>query len=302
MLREVRRGGIFALSAAALYSLSIPVSKVLLTQVTPMMMAALMYFGAASGLLLCRGVGTACGHPPDAALHLTRKELPYAAGMVVLDIAAPILLMFGVLRTSSANASLFSSFETAVTAPIALLLFHERISGRLWTAIGLTTAASILLSFEGTDSLAFSSGSLLVLGAYLCWGMENNCTRCLSRKSAVEVVIVKGCGSGLGSLLLALLTGEWFPPLVWAAAAMALGFISYGLSSSLYIRAQKVLGAARTSAFYTAAPFFGAGYSLLLLGERPAPKFYLALVILAAAAVLLARDSAALGASEKKDA
>ena len=165
------------------------------------------------------------------------------------------------------------------------------ISRKLWTAIILVTAASVILSFEGNGAFSFQTGSLFVLGACVCWGFENNCTRMISNKSSEEIVIIKGCFSGLGSLVIALLLGERIPGIKWVAAVMLLGFIAYGLSINFYIMAQKELGAAKTSAYYSIAPFLGVAFSMILLGERPAIRFYVALVIMTVSTVLMVRDT-----------
>ena len=285
-LRKAPSASALALLAAALYALSVPLSKLLLRAVTPGMLAALLYLGAGFGMLLCRLVRRAVGTAARAG-RLTRAELPWAAAMVALDIAASLLLLFGVAGTTAANASLLSNFEIAATALVALLAFGERIPPRLWGAIALVSAASGLLGFDGGASLAFGRGSLLVLAAACCWGTENNCTRQLSAKDPAQVVTIKGCFSGAGALVIALLMGEKLPPLPFAAAALAVGFVSYGLSVGCYLLAQRQLGAARTSAWYAAAPFLSVGFSLLFLGERPAPLFWPALALMAAAALLL---------------
>ena len=211
--------------------------------------------------------------------------------MILLDIAAPILLMLGITRTNSANASLLNNFEIVATSLIAFLFFKESISRKLFAAILLVTLASIILGFEGADSLSFQPGSLLVLGACTCWGLENNCTKIISSKSSIEIVILKGCFSGLGSLLIALLLGEQVPAVKWVLCVLLLGFVSYGLSISLYIMAQKHLGAAKTSAFYSIAPFLGVAFSMVLLGERPSLQFYAALLIMVSAVILMVKDT-----------
>lgn len=286
--RNFRATG-YAILAAALYAVNIPFSKLLLRHVTPTMMAAFLYLGAGLGLLayalLCRALGRDAVKEP-----LTRKERPYTVAMVALDIVAPILLMFGVKLGSAANASLLNNFEIVATSLLALMIFGEVVSRRLWLCIGLITAASVLLGFEGAESFAFNAGSVLVLAACVCWGLENNCTRKLSGKSSVEIVIIKGCLSGAGSLAVALLIGEPFPAFRWMLAVGALGFVAYGLSINFYILAQKELGAAKTSAYYSVAPFFGVGFSMLLLGERPAWMFYAALGMMAVATGIMAWD------------
>lgn len=291
LLRSNQKAPLFALGAAALYAINIPLSKLLLQQVQETMLAALLYLGAGVGMLLTGLIRRGVSHQKPQAAPLTRKELPYTVAMVLLDILAPILLMLGISRTSPANVSLLNNFEIVATSLIALVVFREVISKQLWLAIGLVTLASILLSLEPGGTLRFDQGSLLVLGACLCWGFENNCTRKISHKSSQEIVVIKGCFSGLGSFLIALLLGERLPGLGFVAAALGLGFVSYGLSINCYILAQKDLGAAKTSAYYSLAPFLGVAFSLVLLGERPALRFYLALAIMALSAVLMARDS-----------
>lgn len=279
---------LFAILAAALYAINIPLSKVLLNFVQPTMMAAFLYLGAGIGLFLYGKVVKEQGE------KLTKAELPFTIGMIVLDIAAPILLMLGLEQTNSANASLLNNFEIVATSLIAFLIFREKLSKRLTIAIVLVTAASIALSFEGAGSFQFNTGSLLVLGAACCWGLENNCTRMLSNKSSVQITTIKGIFSGLGSLIVALAAGENIPGLLWIGSVLLLGFVAYGLSINFYIKAQKDLGAAKTSAYYSIAPFLGVVFGVLLLREQPGLQFYIGLAIMIAATVLMVKDTISL--------
>ena len=275
----------FALLAAAFYAINIPLSKLLLRQVGPMMMAAFLYLGAGLGIgllaLCCRQRGE----------RLTRKDLKYVIGMIALDIAAPILLMLGIHYGTASNASLLGNFEIVATTMIALFLFRETVTKRLWAAIGLITLASILLSLEGADSFRFSVGSLFVLLAAICWGFENNCTRSISSKSAYEIVTLKGLCCGVGSFLIALITGETLPPLRYVGFALLLGFVAYGLSIFLYVRAQRDLGAAKTSAYYAVAPFIGAFLSFVLLREKLTGVYLIALAVMLAGTALVVVDT-----------
>lgn len=278
-----------AVLAAAFYALNAPLSKFLLGQVGPTMMAALLYLGAGGGMVIVRLVQRRAGYTPHEA-PLARQDLPYTVGMVALDIAAPIFLMIGLTKTTAANASLLNNFEIVATALIALLLFGEKISRRLWGAIGLVTASSIVLSVEDRTSFSFSVGSLFILLACTCWGLENNCTRSISHKDPLQIVVVKGFGSGGGSLVIALCRGEVLPTLPCAAGALLLGFVAYGLSICFYIYAQRGLGAAKTSAYYALAPFLGAGLSLLLFRQWPQQTFVIALLLMAAGTWLASAD------------
>ena len=155
----------------------------------------------------------------------------------------------------------------------------------------MITLSSILLSFEGADSFKFSYGSLFVLLATICWGFENNCTRNISSKSTYEIVVLKGIFSGLGSLVIAIVKQESIPKMQYIGMALILGFLAYGLSIFLYVRAQNVLGAAKTSAYYTVAPFVGAFLSFVFLQEQLTSMYLLALVIMAAGTALVVADT-----------
>lgn len=283
---------IFALLAAALYAINVPLSKILLENVTSTIMAGLLYFGAGVGLALYCLIGKAAGKNIIKD-PLTKAELPYTLAMIILDIAAPILLMLGITNSHSASVSLLNNFEIVATTLIAAFIFKEAVSKHLSFAIALVVLSSAILSFEGQGSLKFSLGSLYVLGACLCWGIENNCTRKLSSKSSIQITMIKGIFSGLGSLAVAFVVGERLPSLMLIAFAMLLGFVSYGLSINFYILAQKHIGAAKTSAYYAVAPFLGVAFSMLLLGERPALNFYVALAIMIIATVIIVRDTLA---------
>ena len=282
------RAIIFAILAAAFYAINVPLSKVLLSHIGETTMAALLYLGAGVGI----GILSLFNKKDvQSSERLTKSDLPYVIGMIVLDIAAPILLMLGISRGSSANASLLGNFEIVATTVIALAVFKEAVSKRLWFAIALITLSSIILSFEGTDSFKFSYASLFVLAAAACWGLENNCTRKISSKSTYQIVILKGVFSGLGALAIALIKREAFPGLGYIAAALALGFVAYGLSIFLYVRAQSTLGAAKTSAYYAVAPFIGAFLSFVILREKLSWTYFAALIIMIGGAALVVIDT-----------
>ena len=279
---------IYALAAALFYAINVPCSKLLLENIAPTYMAAFLYIGAGVGV----GIMYLFHRPKESfEKRLTRKDMPFTVGMVVLDILAPILLMVGVSIGTSSNASLLGNFEIVATTVIALCIFKEKVSGKLWTAIGLITLSSIILSFGGSGSFTFSVGSLFVLGATVCWGFENNCTRSISEKSTYQIVMIKGIFSGTGSLIVALVLGEKFPEVQYIPPVLLLGFVAYGLSIFTYIRAQKSLGAAKTSAFYAVAPFIGALLSFVLLKETLTASYITALLIMIIGTAFAAFDT-----------
>ena len=211
--------------------------------------------------------------------------------MIVLDIAAPIFLMLGINLGTASNASLLGNFEIVATTLIALIIFKERVSVRLWIAIGFITLSSIVLSFEGSGSFKFSIGSLFVILATCCWGLENNCTRKISDKSTYEIVMLKGIFSGGGSFGIAMIIGETIPTVRYIVVVMLLGFVAYGLSIFLYIRAQRDLGAAKTSAFYAVAPFVGALLAFLINGEKLTVMYYVGLLFMLVGTIFVVYDT-----------
>ncbi len=280
---------LWAILAAVLYAAGSPFSKILLQYIPPAIMAALLYLGAGTGMSLMGAVRDKLSKSPKEQ-KLSQKEFSYIVGMIVLDIAAPIFLNVGLTMTTSANASLLNNFEIVATALIALLLFKETISKKLWFGIMLITLSSIILSFENISSFSLSLGSLFVLLACVCWGFENNCTRMLSQKDPLQIVVIKGFGSGFGSLMIAGFAGEHSAGIFYMACALLLGFISYGLSIFFYVYAQRELGAAKTSAYYAVAPFVGVFFSFLIFKEIPSLSFVAALTIMIAGAYFASSD------------
>ena len=292
MLVEIKQGKsiFFAVLAAALYAVSSPISKLLLEKLTPTMLAALLYLGAGTGLVIVGAIQKKTS-AVQKEKPLTKKELPYTVGMIVLDILAPISLMAGLTMTTAANASLLNNFEIVATSIIALCVFKEKISKRLWLGILLVTIASVLLSIEDLSSFSFSVGSIFVLLACVFWGLENNCTKKLSSKNPLEVVVIKGFGSGIGSFMIAVIIKEFSFDFWYVIFALLLGFVAYGLSIFFYIYAQRYLGAAKTSAYYAISPFIGTALSLMIFREIPSVLFLIALAVMIAGTCVVSKDN-----------
>ena len=200
-----------AVLSACLYAMSTPLSKLLLQQISPSMMAACLYLGAGFGMSAI-GLFLQFSGRSIPSRHLGISDSPWLAGMILLDIISPLLLMNGLSRTSAANAALLENFEIAATAIFAFLFFKEHISKKLCTAIVLITIASIVLSFDSYKIFSFSYGSLLILLACACWGLENNFSRKLSSKNPITIVAIKGLFAGTGSLIVVFWTGQYKLP------------------------------------------------------------------------------------------
>ena len=287
-------GILLAFLAAIFYSLSTPISKLLMEEVSPVFMASFLYFGAFVGVGIMYLFKF---KKEDKSLKLTKDDIFYVVGMVLLDVIAPILMMFGINIGTSSEASLLNNFEIVATSLIALIFFKEGISKKLWVGISLIFASSVILSFNFEEKISFSLGSLLVLLATLCWGIENNFTRKISSKSTYQIVIIKGLGSSICSCVIALIMKESFPSLLYIGIALLLGFVAYGLSIFTYIRAQKIIGASKTSAYYSISPFIGALLSFLILNEKLGINYLIGLVLMIGGTILVVIDTL----SQKED-
>jgi drug/metabolite transporter (DMT)-like permease len=279
------------LLAAVLFGASAPLSKLLLGEVQPVPLAALLYLGSGIGaflMLLAQGLRNK-GRKVEA--HLSRGDLPWLGGALLAGgIGAPIILLLGLERTPASTASLLLNFEGVATTLIAITFFKESIDRRIAWAVGLVTLASIVLTWTG-GNWGFSLGALGIIGACLLWGVDNNFTRHISAKNPLIIVGIKGLGAGTFSFVLCLILGQPLPAINIAILAMLLGSISYGISIQLFIVALRSLGAARTSTLFGIAPFVGVILSLVLLREKPQLLFWAALPVMAAGAWLMLSEN-----------
>lgn len=289
MNKGIRTGILLAILAATLYAINSPLSKILLEYMPSTLMAGFLYVGAGLGIGIIAIIRKVRKQKKSES-RLTKKEMPFTIAMILLDIAAPICLLFGLKSTTAANASLLNNFEIVATALIALVVFKEKISLRLWLGIILVTISCAILSVVDITQLQFSYGSLFILLACVCWGVENNCTRKISSKDPLEIVLLKGIFSGLGSIIIGLCIGERIMVLWSVFAVLGVGFVAYGLSIFFYVYAQRLLGAARTSAYYAVAPFIGTLLSLIIFQDLPHYTYFVALGIMIIGAWLCSKD------------
>jgi drug/metabolite transporter (DMT)-like permease len=266
----MRRPGIsLALLSAVLFGASTPLAKLLLGTVDPWMMAGLLYLAAGIGLGIVH-LGRAALRLPAVEAPLRRGDLPWL-GLVILagGIGGPLLLMFGLAHTDAASASLLLNLEGLATMGLAWLVFRENVDRRLLLGAFAILAGAALLSWQGRAS--FNTGALLIAGACLCWGIDNNLTRKLSAADPVQIAMLKGLVAGTVNLVLALARGAHLPAADIILAAGAIGFLGYGVSLALFVLGLRHLGAARTGAYFSLAPFIGAGLAVLLTGEPASP-------------------------------
>ena len=278
-----------ALLAALFFGSSAPISKLLLGDVPPVLMAAFLYLGSGTGIALVKLSQRLMSNQKEAGLR--RPDMGWLAGAIISGgILAPIILMISLKNTPASTASLLLNFEGVGTTLIALFFFRESISRRALAAILIITLASIFLSTDFKSGFGFSLGALGIILACVFWGVDNNFTRNISAKDPLTIVAWKGLVAGTFSLLLGLSLGQQVPPLTTIVSILLLGFISYGLSTMLFIYSMRGLGAARTSALYGTAPLAGVLLSILIFRDPITLLFGLAAVLMAVGALLLANE------------
>jgi drug/metabolite transporter (DMT)-like permease len=278
-----------ALLAALFFGASAPIAKLLLGDVPPILMAAFLYLGSGTGISLIKLYQQVSKNQKEAGLK--RPDVGWLAGAIISGgILAPIILMVSLKNTPASTASLLLNFEGVATTLIALFFFRESISRRALAAIIVITLASIFLSTDLSSGFGFSVGALGVILACVLWGVDNNFTRNISAKDPLTIVAWKGLIAGSFSLLLGLGLGQQLPALSIILRILLLGFISYGLSTMLFIYSMRGLGAARTSALYGNAPLAGVLLSILIFEDPVTLFFALAAILMMAGAYLLANE------------
>ncbi|MBX9710389.1 MAG: DMT family transporter [Xanthobacteraceae bacterium] len=257
---------IYALISAALFGISTPAAKVLLGAVDPVVLAGLLYCGAGFGAAILRRVGSGASSDIREA-RLSRKDMPWLTGAIAAGgIAGPMLLMLGLAKTDGATASLLLTLEGAATALIAWFVFHENFDRRIALGMASLVLGAAILAWTGSPSLQGALGPLAIAGACIAWGLDNNLMRKVSLADPLQVVELKGMIAGPVNIALGLWAGGSLPAIPSLFIALVVGFLGYGVSLALFVAALRHLGAARTSAYFSAAPFFGAAVAVVALG------------------------------------
>jgi drug/metabolite transporter (DMT)-like permease len=277
------RGAALGLASAVLFGLSAPFAKLLLPGAGPLWLAGLLYLGGGAAFLMVRRSHTEA--------RLTRAEAPILASAVLLGAAlAPPLMLWGLTRVSGLTGSLLLNLEAPLTMALAVALFGEHLSRREAIAAALLVLGGAVVGAHGERGLTGSTLGALAIGlACLCWAIDNNLSARLSLKDPVVVVRIKMLSAGALNFLAAAFFESRLPQAHIAAGALVLGAFSYGVSYLFYLKAQRILGAARQGALFALAPFAGAAVAMPLLGDRPTASDLGGAAVMATGLVLLLR-------------
>lgn len=269
----------FALAAAALFGAATPLAKLLLGETSPLLLAGLLYLGSGVGL----GAWLLMRPRAGPVSPLQRADWPWLAGAILAGgIIGPAALMLGLVRTGASTASLLLNLEAVFTAALAWVVFRENVDRRVFLGMLAIVAGGGVLSWGGAPGATGLAGPALIALACLAWALDNNLTRKVSGGDAATIACLKGLAAGSVNLALALAAGAALPASVVLGAAAAIGFAGYGVSLALFIVALRHLGTARTAAYFSVAPFFGAALALTLLGETASRAFWIAAALMAA--------------------
>jgi drug/metabolite transporter (DMT)-like permease len=271
-----------ALGAAALFGASTPLAKRLTGEIHPVMLAGLLYAGSGAGLAAMLAGRRFLRANSGASIAWPRRaDLGWlAAAILVGGIVGPVLLMFGLERTAASSASLLLNAEAVLTALFAWFVFREHFDARIALGMASIVAGGIALAWPGSGA-STPSGALLVVGACACWALDNNLTRKVAAGDAIAIACLKGLAAGVVNVALALALDQAFPAYVHVAAAAAIGFLGYGVSLALFVVALRGLGAGRTGAYFSVAPFIGAALAVLLDREPLTAQLMLAGTLMA---------------------
>lgn len=266
-----------ALLAALLFGASTPLAKALVGVISPLILAGLLYVGSGLGLLAWRTFR----RKSFAEASLGRHDWTWLGGAVITGgIIGPALLMWGLISVPGATASQLLNLEGVLTALIAWFVFRENFDVRIVVGMGLIVVAGVLLSWDGSSGFSFSVGAMAILGACLFWAIDNNLTRKVAGCDAVQIAAIKGLAAGSTNLALGIFLTAASPAASQVAGALLLGFFGYGVSLVLFVLALRHLGAARTGAYFSIAPFIGVLISLVFLHETPNGIFWVASLLM----------------------
>ncbi len=283
-------GPMYVILAAMLFGVSPALVKVTIGEMSPLLVAGLLYLGSAVGLTgwVLLSKGSTFGELNKLSTVHRYKLL---GAIVAGGILGPICLVYGIKRGTAFEVSLLLNLETFTTTALAWLVFREHVGRSVWLGKLLLILGGIVISYDPKSSLMFSAAGGLVFLACLFWGIDNNLTRDVDELSPAVLASTKGWVAGSFNVILALLFGLGTFTVNGVEVILTLGAFSYGLSLVFFVLALRSLGSARTSTYFAIGPFFGMFFSLVLLGERPATYQWVAAIVMGIGLWVLSRES-----------
>lgn len=274
---NIHSKAVYAILAATLFGLATPVAKLLSSEISPQMLAGLLYAGSGIGLLVLYSATRLFKRNDQEHNPIQVSDLPWLAGAILFGgVLGPVLLMQGLLSTPGSMSSLLLNLESVLTALLAWFIFKEHFDRRILIGMACIVAGSLLLSWPKELSAAFPWGSVAIAGACVCWAIDNNLTRKISANDAMQIACIKGLVAGFVNMGIAFSLGTALPEFFVGIGAATIGFLGYGVSLVLFVISLRHIGTARTGAYFSVAPFAGVICSFILLNEQPDTLFWVA--------------------------
>jgi drug/metabolite transporter (DMT)-like permease len=282
-------GQFLSILSAALFGISPVLCKMMIGEMSPVLLAGLLYLGSGIGLqllLFCQRRNSV----RELGQISLRSRFKLLGAVISGGVVAPLCLTYGIKYGTASEVTLLLNLETVATTAISWLIFKEYIGPRVWTGkiLILTAASIIVFRMEGEPSLSLSG--LLVVFACIFWGVDNNLTRDVEELPATVLAGIKGLGAGIFTTVAALLFFSGKASGLQIGGALTIGALSYGLSLVLFVEALRRIGSARTSTFFAIGPFIGTLLSVILLGERPPAPYWFAAALMLGGVILLYRE------------
>lgn len=261
-------GYLYAILAAILFGASTPAAKLLLGKIEPWLLAGLLYLGSAIGLTIIFSIQTFSKKTSFKEASLKYVDWRWLSGAVLLGgIIGPVFLMLGLVKISAASASLLLNLESVFTALIAWFAFKEHTDHKIVLGMLCIVVGGIVLTWNSNFQYQNLSGPLLIVGACLCWAIDNNLTRKISAANPLQISMIKCLIAGLTNTILAFIFGAVLPNYLIIISAGVVGLVGYGLSLLFFIFGLRYIGTARTGAYFSLAPFVGTGLAIVFLRE-----------------------------------
>jgi drug/metabolite transporter (DMT)-like permease len=279
----------YAISAAVLFGASTPLAKLLVGNMSPVLLGGLLYLGSGVGMGLFRILRDK-GWQPSGMLP---GEWPWLLGAILFGgVMGPVALMIGLTSTSGSAASLMLNLESVLTALLAWVVFKENADKRIVLGMAAIVAGGAVLSWQPDDSGALTlSGLGAIALACLCWAIDNNLTRKVSASDSAFIASSTGLLAGVVNSIIAFTSGASLPEYQTILLAMTVGLLGYGISLVFFVLALRGLGTARTGAYFSTAPFIGSAVSLMLLGETAGTAFWAACTLMGLGVLLHLTES-----------
>ena len=273
-------GYIGAIASAVLFGISSTLNKIALENVNPLIVAGIIYFLGGVFLFgihlspLHRRILTLFETPTETETKISGKDYGILVVVVLCgSIIAPFMLLHGLNETTAFNASLLLNTEPLFTVLIAFIFLKERGTKKDYFGILLLLLGALFLTTDGEfQKLALTTqttGNLLIVGACLFWGIDNNLSRFLSKKRDIVMLTGMKCFiGGFALLVMAIfLKVSFYVPLTSIPYLLSVGALSIAFSILLFFFALREIGSIRTGVLFSTSSLFGAFFAFAILRE-----------------------------------